>query len=160
MDCTVTDLPKRQPRATLGGAVQVNVGPNCVTGELCTLSRGGALVAGLPSLSEGTSALLFLFLPSSERPVVTEARALYELPGAAIGFSFTALPAEERDRIERAVATAAAIYLTLDNLLQFAPDRRPDIDELCKRVQIPTGLPYGILRPRVALALKRLQLAV
>lgn len=155
----MSQIAKRQPRATLGGAVQVNVGPNCVTGELCTLSRGGALVAGLPSLSQGTTALLFLFLPGSERPVVTEGRSLYELPGAAIGFSFVALPLEERDRIERAVASAAAIYLTLDNFLQFAPERRRDIDELCKRVHMPVGLPFGILRPRVSLALKRLQLA-
>lgn len=137
----------------------MNVGPNCITGELCTLSGGGALIAGLPSISQGTSVLLFLFLPRSERPVVTEAKALYELPGAAIGFSFTALPSDERDRVERAVASAAAIYLTLDNLLQFAPDRRRDIDELCKQVMMPVGLPFGILRPRVALALKRLQLA-
>lgn len=156
---TVSALPKRQPRATLGGAVQVNVGHNCVTGELCTLSPGGVLIAGLPSLSAGTTALLFLFLPRSERPVVTEARALYELPGSAIGFSFQGLPQEEADRVSRAVASAAAIYLTLDNLVQFAPDRRADINELCKQVLLPAGLPLTLLRPRIALALKRLQLA-
>lgn len=152
-------LPKRQPRATLGGAVQVNVGRHCITGELCTLSAGGALVSGMPSLSTGTPALLFLFLPRSERPVVTEGRALYELPGTAVAFSFVALPDSESSRVQRAVASAAAIYLTLENVLQFAPERRHDINELCRQVLIPAGLPLGLLRPRVALALKRLQLA-
>lgn len=151
--------PKRQPRATLGGAVQVNVGHNYLVGELCTLSPGGLLVAGLPSLSAGTKALIFFFLPRSDRPVVAEARALYELPGSAIGFSFQGLPSEEADRVNRAVASAAAIYLTLDNLVHFAPDRRSDIDELCKQVLLPTGLPLKLLRSRVALALQRLQLA-
>lgn len=113
----------------------------------------------MPSLSAGTPALLFLFLPRSERPIVTEARTLYELPGTAVAFSFVALPADESERVQRAVASAAAIYLTLENLLAFAPGRRGDIDELCKQVVIPVGLPLSLLRPRVALALKRLQLA-
>lgn len=137
----------------------MNVGHQCVTGELCTLSPGGLLVAGVPSLSAGTTVLMFIFLPRSDRPVVTEARALYELPGSAVGFAFLGLPDEEADRVNRAVASAAAIYLTLDNLLHFAPDRRPDIDELCRQVLLPTGLPLVLLRPRVALALERLQLA-
>ena len=136
----------------------MNVGHNCITGELCTLSAGGALISGMPSLSAGTSALLFVFLPRSDRPVVTEAKALYELPGTAVGFSFVALPDDESERVQRAVASAAAIYLTLENLLAFAPDRRKDIDELCKQVVIPVGLPLPLLRPRVALALQRLQL--
>lgn len=157
---TVSAPLKRQPRATLGGAVQVNVGHNRITGEMCTLSAGGVLVSGMPSLSAGTPALLFLFLPRSERPVVTEARTLYELPGStAVAFSFVALPGDEAERVERAVASAGAIYLTLENLIHFAPERRNDIDELCKQVRMPAGLPLGLLRPRVVLALKRLQLA-
>ena len=151
-------LSVRQPRATLSGTVQVNVGRNCLVGELCTLSAGGVLIAGLPTLSPGTRASLFVLLPRSQRPVVSDARVLYDLPGGAIGFAFVALPSDERDRLSRAIDGAATIYLTLETTLRFAPERREDIDALCRQVGIAAGLPVPVLRPRVDLALKRLQL--
>lgn len=155
----ILPTPRRQPRATLGGPVQVNAGARTATGELCTLSAGGALVAGLPSLSAGTRTLLFLFLPRLLRPLVTEARVLYELPGGAIGFGFVALPLDERERLRRAVEAAATSYVTLDVLLSYASHERGGIDALCRQLLIPQGLPPSVLRPRVKLALRRLQLA-
>ena len=155
----VVAQPRRFPRATLRSVAQVVVGKDRWTVELRMLSRGGALVIGLPeSIEPGTTVHTWIMLPKSQRPAGAFAKVLYR-EGPGVGLGFTAIAPEEEDRISRVVDRMGLVWLGLHFCLGMTTANPDQIGALCTELGLDPQLSRPKLRAAVHLAIERLQVA-
>lgn len=149
--------PRRFPRATMRSVAQIVSGRHRFNAEVRMLSRGGALVSGLPEeLEPGTSVHAWIMLPKSQRPAGAFAKILYR-EGPCVGLGFTAIAPEEEDRIARVVDRMGLVWLGLHFCLGMTTTNPDQVAALCNELGLDPGLPRTRLRAAVQLAIERLQ---
>ena len=147
-------LPNRKrrfPRANLNGTAQLSQGKFRCSGEIATISEGGAFVSGVPKLPIGADYRVHLILPRTFEPVVCRAEVLYNLPRSdekrgGAGIRFTVISTESQARIAKLVKSLAAVYERLLQSLTIPDPDRELVDALCYEIGLATDQPFGRLR--------------
>lgn len=147
----LTNQKRRFPRATLNGTAQLSRGTFRCSGEIATLSEGGAFIAGIPKLTVGTEYRVHLILPKTFEPVVCRAEVIYNLPAAdgrkgGTGLRFSVISADALARISKLVTVLGALYEKLLTLLTTSEPDRAEVETLCFDLGLPTDLPHARLR--------------
>lgn len=144
--------PKRRfKRANLNGTAQLTQGTFRCSGEIATISEGGAFVVGVPLLPVGAEYRVHLILPRTFEPVVCRAVVLYNLPPSdlkrgGVGLRFTMVSADSQSRIRKLVLELGEAYETLLHALTVAEPDRGVVDALCYELGLPLEEPFSRLR--------------
>lgn len=148
---TLSKGKRRFPRANLNGTAQLTQGKFRCTGEIATISEGGAFVSGIPALPLAAEYRVHLILPRTFEPVVCRAEILYNLPpsdtkNGGVGLRFTMISADSQARIGRLVLELGEAYETLLHALTVSEPDRAVVDSLCYELGLPLEQPFSRLR--------------
>ena len=151
MPVALTKGKRRFPRANLNGTAQLTQGTFRCSGEISTISEGGAFVAGVPALPVAAEYRAHLILPRTFEPVVCRAEVLYSLPPSdlkrgGVGLRFTMISADSQSRIRKMVLELGEAYETLLHALTVPDPDRAVVDALCYELGLPVEVPFSRLR--------------
>lgn len=154
---------RRFPRAPVRGTAQLQLGQKRLAGEFTELSRGGALLCGIPPLEVGTEVRAFILLPPENVPFPVTMKILYNLPEStdresSTGVAFVKAADATLERISRAVDRSNLLLLQLLFSLTAVQSDPIALQRMLQKAGLPPDKSNDELAELVKAALEKFKL--